>query len=90
PIRIASNTYKPTLISKRKTGKGADHSLGSNGAAQDSVNSFAAIQSQQLKEKMIRGKKFKKSLIRIQQEEQAITALMEFYTQTVELGTGEW
>jgi len=39
---------------------------------------------------MIRGQKFKKSLIRIQQEEQAMSALMEFYTQTVEIGTGEW
>lgn len=39
---------------------------------------------------MIRGQKFKKSLIRIQQEEQAMAALMEFYTQTVDIGTGEW
>jgi hypothetical protein len=90
PIRIASSTYKPTLISKRKTAKDSDHGQGSSGATQESVDSFADIQSQQLKEKMIRGQKFKKSLIRIQQEEQAIAALMEFYTQTVEIGTGEW
>jgi hypothetical protein len=90
PIRIASSTYKPTLISKRKTAKDSDHDHGSSGAMQESINSFADIQSQQLKEKLIRGQKFKKSLIRIQQEEQAMSALMEFYTQTVEIGTGEW
>ncbi|KAG2186942.1 hypothetical protein INT44_003170 [Umbelopsis vinacea] len=89
-IRIASNTYKPTLISKRKSAKDLDHGQGSSGATHESVNSFADIQSQQLKEKLIRGQKFKKSLLRIQQEEQAIAALMEFYTQTVDIGTGEW
>ncbi|KAG2178097.1 hypothetical protein INT43_003350 [Umbelopsis isabellina] len=89
PMRKASTTYKPTMISRRQK------DITANAASEESsdgsaIRSFADIQNQQLKESMVRGKKFKKSLIRIQQEEQAIEALMEFYTQTIDIGTGEW
>jgi hypothetical protein len=89
PMRKASSTYKPTMISRRQKDKNANN-LSENSSDGSAIRSFADIQNQQLKESMVRGKKFKKSLIRIQQEEQAIEALMEFYTQTIEIGTGEW
>ncbi|OZJ04633.1 hypothetical protein BZG36_02028 [Bifiguratus adelaidae] len=53
-------------------------------------SSFAFIQEQQLQERSKRAGKPKKSLVRIQVEEQAIEGLREFHLQTAEIGAGEW
>ncbi|KAI7868992.1 hypothetical protein BDF14DRAFT_1786675 [Spinellus fusiger] len=53
--------------------------------------SFEAILKQQiLEERQLKGKKPKKSLVRIQAEERAIESLHDYYVQVVDINSGEW
>lgn len=84
-ISLGSNFALTPIRRQRSTVK--SQSIPGHGG----VRSFQDIQRQQeLEDQWIKGKKTKKSLIRIQIEEKAIEALREFYVQTVDPSTGEW